>query len=223
MHEHPPGAGPVGKLVRELPVRHLPGEADGGLEDVPVAGGELGRGELRPGIVGEAEEVHDILDDLGEDELLPPGNDRHRTGAERSQAFEPAFVFQYVDRFELDPTDREVLLYPEATGSVGLPEHRDGVSHADSSCSWEWKVPECSPSLHPADGLGLRRPCACRPDRGRPVEAGLPATNRTPGERPQGEGRGEDGRRGVTRTASRRRFRRGPRSGPRGAAARPRR
>ena len=52
-----------------------------GRQDVPVASGKLGGRELRPGIGGEAEELHYVLDHLGEDELLPARYHWHRARA----------------------------------------------------------------------------------------------------------------------------------------------
>jgi hypothetical protein len=50
-------------------------------------------------------------------------------GRRPAQRVEAALVVQDVDRFKLDPTDREVVFYPEAAGSVGLPENLDRLSH----------------------------------------------------------------------------------------------
>ena len=81
----------------------------------------------------EPEKRDDIADHLGEDETVAPRHDRYRACAETGEFVEPARIRHHVDRLELDPTDREVFLDPEAARSVRLPEHLDRLVHPLSS------------------------------------------------------------------------------------------
>ena len=54
------------------------------------------------------------------DVLVIDQKDLFHTGGSTSHA--PGGVFQNIDRFELDPTDREKLLESQTAGSTRLPE-----------------------------------------------------------------------------------------------------
>src|SRR5690348_9885589 len=94
-----------------------------------VAGIELRRRQGRAGRLVEFEKLDDVADHLGKDKTVAARNDRHRARAEAPQLVEAAFVRHYVDRLELDPTDREVLLYPKAARSMRLPEDLNRFAH----------------------------------------------------------------------------------------------
>jgi hypothetical protein len=63
-----------------------------------------------------------LRDVLGEDELIAARQDRDRARAEALEFGPPGRISENVDRFELDPTDREKLLESQAAGSPRLPE-----------------------------------------------------------------------------------------------------
>ena len=132
VHQHAPGPGAVRQFAGEAVLRHLAGQPEGGFQHVVVARAELGRGQLRAGIRVEAEKLHDIADDLGDDEFVTARDHGQGTRAEAAQQFLGFLVFQHVDRLELDPTDREEFFYPEAAGSVRLPEYFDRLGHGVS-------------------------------------------------------------------------------------------
>src|SRR5262249_6770913 len=94
-----------------------------------VAGMQFGRRQRRARLLVEPQKLHDIADDLGKYEAVAARYHRHRPCAQTAQLFEAAFVHQHIDRLELDPTDREVFLYPEAARSMRLPEHLDRFAH----------------------------------------------------------------------------------------------
>ena len=81
-------------------------------------------------------------DVLGEDVVVPPREHRDRACTQPSQLIEAGAVFQYVDGFELDRTDREKLLEFQAAGSPRLPKNlkSDGV-HLQFS---HWLKRRCS-------------------------------------------------------------------------------
>ena len=129
VHQHPPRAGPVRKLVLELAVRHLAGEPDGGLEHVPVASGELGGREVRTRVLGEAEEVDDILDDLAKTNCLDTiGTERAPNARRRSIPSSSSRTL--TDSNSIPRTERYSFTLRQ---SVGLPEDRDGFGHAEYS------------------------------------------------------------------------------------------
>src|SRR5262249_4750819 len=94
-----------------------------------VAGMQFGRRQRRARFFVEPQKLHDIADDLGKDKPVAARYDRHRPRTQPAQLFEPAFVCQHIDRLELDPTDREVFLYPETARSMRLPEDLDRFAH----------------------------------------------------------------------------------------------
>ncbi len=132
MEEDAPRARSVWELLLEVLVGHLGDEATGRLKDVVVARFELVRRERWRGIVWQVEEVNDILDDLGEDELIAARDDGHRACAKPLEFLQAGLVGEDVDRCELDPTDREVFFNPETARSMRLPEDLDWSSHVTS-------------------------------------------------------------------------------------------
>ncbi len=90
--------------------------------------GEIFRRQFRRRIVVQPQKIYDVLDDLGKHEFVAAGDHRHATGTKLAQPVETV-RFKYIYRVEFDPTDREVILYPETARSVRLPEDRDGFAH----------------------------------------------------------------------------------------------
>jgi hypothetical protein len=96
---------------------------------------ELRRGECRPAIELQAEELRHIGDDLSQHPLVAACDDRGRLGAERGQLFEPVRVVEDIDDVEFDVESRKKLFRPEAARSAGLGEETDslGLGHVISS------------------------------------------------------------------------------------------
>ena len=129
MQQDAPGAWPVRKFAVQVLIRHLGDKANGGFENMVVAGLELVRRQRRGSIVRQIEEVDDILDDLREDKLVAARDDGDGAGAEALKLIQAGLVREDVYRCELDPTDRKVFFYPETARSMGLPEDLDWCSH----------------------------------------------------------------------------------------------
>ena len=90
---------------------------------------KLRRRQHRPGLLVELQKLDDLGDVLREHELVAARQDRDRARAQPPQ-FGAAFgVFEDIDRFELDPTDREKLLESQAAGSPRLPERLQCGGH----------------------------------------------------------------------------------------------
>jgi hypothetical protein len=83
---------------------------------------ELRRAEDRPRPFVELQEGNDLRDVLRKDELIAARQDGDRARAEALELGPTGRISEDIDRFELDPTDREKLLEPQAAGSPGLPE-----------------------------------------------------------------------------------------------------
>jgi hypothetical protein len=63
-----------------------------------------------------------LRDVLREDELIAARQDGDRARTEALEFGPTGWISEDVDRFELDPTDREKLLESQAAGSPRLPE-----------------------------------------------------------------------------------------------------
>jgi hypothetical protein len=89
------------------------------------------RRQHRTGLLVELQEFDDLRDILREDKPVAARQDRDRACTETRQLGPSLRVFQDVDRFELDPTDREKLLESQAAGSTRLPERLQwcGIRH----------------------------------------------------------------------------------------------
>jgi len=83
---------------------------------------ELRRAEDRPRLFVELQEGNDLRDVLREDELIAARQDRDRSRAKTLELGPTGRISEDIDRFELDPTDREKLFQSQAAGSPGLPE-----------------------------------------------------------------------------------------------------
>jgi hypothetical protein len=83
---------------------------------------ELRRAEDRPRPFVELQEGNDLRDVLREDELIAARQNGDRARAEALELGTTGGISEDVDRFELDPTDREKLLESQAAGSPRLPE-----------------------------------------------------------------------------------------------------
>ena len=136
MHHHPPRARPVRQPDLELVDWHLAYKADR-LEHVIITGVELGRRQDWTGLLAEPQKLDDVADDLGEDKTVVARDHRNRARTEPPQLLETAIVRQYVYRLELDPTDREIFLNPEAAGSMRLPKNLDRFAHRPPSGYYE--------------------------------------------------------------------------------------
>jgi hypothetical protein len=68
---------------------------------------------------------------LREDPFIATRQNRHRTRADAAKFGQAGGIFKNVDRFELNPTDREKLFEFQTTRSTRLPEsfQRLGVGH----------------------------------------------------------------------------------------------
>ena len=77
-----------------------------------------------------------MADVLREHEVVAARQHGDRPGTQPPQLVEPGRVFQHIDGFELDRTDREKLLEFQAAGSSRLPEHleRDCRFHVCLGC-----------------------------------------------------------------------------------------
>jgi hypothetical protein len=80
----------------------------------------------RPGLFVELQKGDDLRDILREDEIVAARQDRYRARAEALQLGAAGRIGEDVDRFELDPTDREKLFQSQAAGSARLPERLQG-------------------------------------------------------------------------------------------------
>ena len=129
VHQHAVRAGPVRQLLIEPIVRHLPHQADGRFEYMVAARVQLGRRKGRARLLVETQKLDDIADHLGKYETVAARHDRHGTRTQPPQLLQAALIRQHIDRLELDPTDREVFLNPEAARSMRLPKHRDWFVH----------------------------------------------------------------------------------------------
>jgi hypothetical protein len=83
---------------------------------------KLRRVEHRPRLLVQLQKGDDLGNVLSEDELVTARQDRDRTRAKALQLGPAGGVFKDIDRFELDPTDREKLFQSQAAGSARLPE-----------------------------------------------------------------------------------------------------
>src|SRR5260370_6654031 len=130
-----------------------------------VAGMQLSRRQRRAGLLVEAQKLDDVADDLGSAEAVAARADRHGTRSEPPQLLQAALIRQHIDRLELDPTDREVFLNPEAARSMRLPKHLDRFVHPSplGICSailgWDFWLcnsgrpgPILRPNSHPNGG-----------------------------------------------------------------------
>jgi hypothetical protein len=117
------------QLQLELVIRHLAHQTDCRFENMLVTSIQLGRRQRRARVFVEGQKLNNIADDLRKDKAVAARHYRHRARAQSAQLLEAAFVSQYVDRLELDPTDREVFFDPEAARSMRLPEHLDRFAH----------------------------------------------------------------------------------------------
>ncbi len=134
-------------------VRHLRNEPHGGIEDAVVALLEFVRRKVRCGVVGQLEEVDDILDNLREDELVAARDHGHGACAQALEFLQAGLIGENVNGVELDPTDRKVLFDPETARSMRLPEDLDGCGHEFHLCTnWDgsrtarpqhapWRIP----------------------------------------------------------------------------------
>src|SRR5260370_2266501 len=94
-----------------------------------VAGMQLSRRQRRAGLPVEGQKLDDVADDLGKYEAVAARHDRHGTRSEPPQLLQAALIRQHIDRLELDPTDRQGFLNPEAARSMRLPKHLDRFVH----------------------------------------------------------------------------------------------
>jgi hypothetical protein len=83
---------------------------------------KLRRRENRPRLFVELQEFDDLGDVLGEDELVAARQNGNRACAQALQLGPAGRISEDIDRFELDPTDREKLFESQAAGSTRLPE-----------------------------------------------------------------------------------------------------
>jgi hypothetical protein len=113
---------PVRHLGVEPIVRHPRHEVERRADEPVEPSGELRRRQDRPGLLVELQKGDDLRDVLREDELVAPRQDRDRARADPRQLSPSGWVFENVDRLELDPTDREKLLESQTAGSTRLPE-----------------------------------------------------------------------------------------------------
>jgi hypothetical protein len=83
---------------------------------------ELRRREHRSGLLVELQEGDDLGDVLREDEIVAARQDGDRARAKALQLSTAGCVSEDINRFELDPTDREKLFESQAARSTRLPE-----------------------------------------------------------------------------------------------------
>jgi hypothetical protein len=82
----------------------------------------LPRRQHRAGLLTQFQKGDNLRDVLGEDKVVTARQNRNRTGAEALQLGPTGGISEDIDRFELDPTDREKLFESQAAGSARLPE-----------------------------------------------------------------------------------------------------
>jgi hypothetical protein len=104
---------------------------------------KLRRRQDRPGLFVELQKRDDLGNVLRENKLVTARQDRDRARAKALQLRPAGGVFKDVDRFELDPTDREKLFESQTAGSTRLPERlqRCGFGHAFTSSSRDMFAP----------------------------------------------------------------------------------
>jgi hypothetical protein len=122
MRQRTVAARPVRHLGVELIVGHQRDDLQRRADEAVQPSGELRRRQDRPGLLVELQKGDDLRDVLREDELVAPRQDRDRARADTRQLSPSGWVFENVDRLELDPTDREKLLESQTAGSTRLPE-----------------------------------------------------------------------------------------------------
>ena len=71
----------------------------------------------------QTKEFRHVPDVLGEHVVIPTREHRNRACAQPPQLIQPGGIFQYIDGFELDRTDREKLFEFQAARSPRLPEN----------------------------------------------------------------------------------------------------
>ena len=106
-------------------IGHLAYQSDRGREHEIGTTGKGRRCELGGDRLAQAEELDDVSDDLSVDKATAPRDHRHGARAQGAQGSSTLGILEDVDRLELDPTDREVLLNPETARSMRLPVDLD--------------------------------------------------------------------------------------------------
>jgi hypothetical protein len=135
MHQHTPGARPVRQFTRQILIRHGPYQPNGSFKDAIIAFRQCGRRKFRCRIILKVEKIDDIGDDLRENKVVTARDNRNRARADTGELIAAAIVFENINRFEFDPTDRQVFFYPETARSMRLPENLDRGRHGVSFLS----------------------------------------------------------------------------------------
>ena len=129
MPEHAIAARAVRHLGFQPVVRHLRNDSQRDVQEPVEPRHQLGGRQDRAGLLVQAEELHHMGDVLGEHELVAAREHGNRARTQPPQLSQPGGVFQHVDGFELDRTDREKLFEFQATGSSRLPERLQCRGH----------------------------------------------------------------------------------------------
>lgn len=108
-----------GRYLSDQPLRRL--------ENDPILGYQLLGWQLPLVGGGDADELGHILDQLPEDELVAPGDHRHRAHPEFEQLIAPSRVVEHVHRDKVNAIFRKKLFRPEAAASPGLGKEHELV------------------------------------------------------------------------------------------------